>query len=352
VTGLAHLPSPPVPADADLTHYDEMPLEVRRLRDSGIAGVGDAELFRCAVLLWCVAWHQVPAGSLPDDDVELCRLVGLGRDLRTWKRIRAGVLRGWRLFADGRLYHRVVAEKVIKGWNSTLLTRWGRECDRIRKENKAREKQQPKLDPLEFPPRPAELAFGWPAETASNSAGKSSVSAGRPPPIPPEIEVFPPEKALNRREGKGREGNQEDSAASDSASPREGGGTTPEEAALEHWNAIAAIEGWPAGQMMTSTRRFRMQVILALCGGIEGWKTSVETARDAAFLRSAEGTPVGWFDFDWLLDEQHFARLTEGRYAEKHERSRPASPASSSEALYSGAMALQGKQPLKGILDQ
>ena len=37
---------PPVPADADLTHYDDMPLEVRRLRDSGIAGVADAEVFR------------------------------------------------------------------------------------------------------------------------------------------------------------------------------------------------------------------------------------------------------------------------------------------------------------------
>ena len=26
--------------------------------------------FRAGVLLWCAAWHQVPAGSLPDDDVE------------------------------------------------------------------------------------------------------------------------------------------------------------------------------------------------------------------------------------------------------------------------------------------
>ena len=118
------LPAPPVPADADLTHYDDMPLEVRRLRDSGIAGVADAEVFRCAVLLWCVAWHQVPAGSLPDEDADLCRLVGLGRDLKTWGRIKKGVMRGWRRFDDGLLYHPVVTEKVIDGWNSTRLNRW------------------------------------------------------------------------------------------------------------------------------------------------------------------------------------------------------------------------------------
>ena len=83
------LPPPPVPADADLRHYDDMPLEVRRLRDSGIAGVADAEVFRCGLLTWCVAWHQVPAGSLPTADADLCRLVGLGRDLKTWKKIKS-----------------------------------------------------------------------------------------------------------------------------------------------------------------------------------------------------------------------------------------------------------------------
>ena len=129
---------PPIPPDADLTHYDDMPLEVRRLRDSGIAGEPNAEVFRCAVLLWCVSWHQIPAGSLPKGDDELCRLVGLGRDQRTWKKIKTGVLRGWREFADGRLYHKVVAEKVIEGWNRTLIKNWTMACDRQRKENKAR----------------------------------------------------------------------------------------------------------------------------------------------------------------------------------------------------------------------
>jgi hypothetical protein len=175
------LPPPPTPADADLTHYDDMPLEVRRLRDSGIAGVANAEVFRCAVLAWCAAWHQVPAGSLPDSDADLCRLVGLGRDVKTWNRIKAGVLRGWRKFADGRLYHPVVAEKVIGGWNGTRLNRWAKDCDRIRKENKAREKRKER--PLALPDRPVALPLEWPPASAWNSAGT------------------PPENGLNRIEG-------------------------------------------------------------------------------------------------------------------------------------------------------
>jgi hypothetical protein len=178
-----HLPAPPVPADADLTHYDDMPLEVRRLRDSGIAGVADAEVFRCAVLLWCAAWHQMPAGSLPMDDADLCRLVGLGRDIRTWAKIKDGVLRGWRKFSDGRLYHKTLTEKVIAGWNSTRITRWTKECDRLRKENKARdERQEPRLS---LPEKPDAIPYVWPPDFSATSAGT------------------PMENGLNRIEGNG-----------------------------------------------------------------------------------------------------------------------------------------------------
>jgi len=191
------LPPPPVPADADLTHFDDMPLEVRRLRDSGIAGVADAEAFRCGVLGWSASWHQLPAGSLPPSDADLCRLVGLGRDLKTWRSIKADAMRGWRLFSDGRLYHPVVTQKVIAGWNSTRLNRWAKECDRIRKENKAREKRRDR--PLETPPKPDPIPYVWPKDEAWNSPGTAEG-------FPAESQKIPPENALNRREGNGVSG--------------------------------------------------------------------------------------------------------------------------------------------------
>lgn len=114
---MTDLPAPPTPAECDLRDFAFIPLDVVRLRDSDLAGVGDPEAFRASVLSWCVAWHQVPAGSLPDDDATLCRILGYGRDLEGWKRVRAaGGLHGWIKCSDGRLYHPVVAEKVEEAW--------------------------------------------------------------------------------------------------------------------------------------------------------------------------------------------------------------------------------------------
>src|SRR5262245_5318064 len=86
-----------------------------------------------------------------------------------------------RQFADGRLYHPVVAEKVVEAWNSTRLNRWGRECDRIRKENKARAERRE--SPLEFPSKPTPIPNSWPEEGESNSDKPSAgipTETGRP----------------------------------------------------------------------------------------------------------------------------------------------------------------------------
>jgi hypothetical protein len=106
---------PPVPADADLRDFDFMPLRVQRMRDSEVSAVADAEVFRCNVMSWCVAWHQVPAGSLPDDNASLARLLGYGRDVKGFEKLRKnGGLRNWKRALDGRLYHPVVTENVLE----------------------------------------------------------------------------------------------------------------------------------------------------------------------------------------------------------------------------------------------
>ena len=134
--GMAKLmPAPLTPPDADLQDFPFMPLHVARLRDSDLAAEGDPEGCWYAVLLWAAAWHQLPAGSLPDNDAVLTKLCGLGRDTRTFRKHRADALRGFVSCNDGRLYHLVIAEQVVSGWEGKLRQRHRTECATIKKRN-------------------------------------------------------------------------------------------------------------------------------------------------------------------------------------------------------------------------
>lgn len=127
--------APLVPVEVDLRGLSYMPLDVNRLRDSDLAIVASPEEFRAAVFLWCASWNQVPAASLPDDDKILAAYAGYGRDLKGWKKVKAGALRGFVHCDDGRLYHPVVAEKALEAWDERLEYRDKRdnEAERLRR---------------------------------------------------------------------------------------------------------------------------------------------------------------------------------------------------------------------------
>lgn len=174
---------PLTPADCDLRDFAFMPLDVVRLRDSDLSIHVTGEEFRAAVLLWCAAWHQVPAASLPDDDKTLAALAGFGRVVAEWKKVRDGALRGWVACNDGRLYHPVVAEKAREAWRGKHQHAYGKLGDRVRKANKARQDQG--LEPWVIPSFDDWLSAGmplerdlFPLEKTTNSAGKDPVSAG------------------------------------------------------------------------------------------------------------------------------------------------------------------------------
>lgn len=105
---------PLTPPDLDLRDFDWMPLDVARLRDSDLSVLASGDAFRAAVLLWCAAWHQVPAGSLPKEDRLLANFAGYGRDLKGWSAVRADAMHGFVECSDGRYYHPVVSAKAIE----------------------------------------------------------------------------------------------------------------------------------------------------------------------------------------------------------------------------------------------
>lgn len=117
------LPAPLTYPDLDVRHLQYMPLDVVRLRDSDIAALASGDAFRAAVLLWCHAWHQVPAASLPADDANLARYSGYGRDVKGWLKVKDEALRGFVLCSDGRLYHAVIAEKATEADNKSRAYR-------------------------------------------------------------------------------------------------------------------------------------------------------------------------------------------------------------------------------------
>lgn len=119
------LPDPLVPPEVDLRDFAFMPLHVVRLRDSGLSAKATGDQFRAAVLLWCASWHQVPAGSMPNDDDELANVCGYSRSRREWVKVREGAMRGWTACHDGRLYHELVATKALEAWIEKLASAIG-----------------------------------------------------------------------------------------------------------------------------------------------------------------------------------------------------------------------------------
>lgn len=111
---------PLTPPECVLRDFDFMPLHVQQLRDSRFAASVTPQAFMAGVMLWCTAWHQVPAGSLPDDDIELARYAGFGRMIDAWREVREEALHNFELCSDGRLYHRIVCEEALKAYIERL----------------------------------------------------------------------------------------------------------------------------------------------------------------------------------------------------------------------------------------
>lgn len=185
------LPAPLTPADCDLSDFPYMELDVRRLRDSKFASTPNGDAFRAGILLWCAAWHQTPAASLPDDDIELASLAGYGRmpfSVKEWRKVRAEALHGFVKCSDERLYHPVIAEKAAHAFIAKEKFAYGKYRDRMRKENKARVED-------------GKQEFGIPTQEQWKSG---AYPHGIPPESPPNSKQFPSENTLKgNREGEG-----------------------------------------------------------------------------------------------------------------------------------------------------
>lgn len=225
---MSELPAPLTPAECDLRDFQYMELDVRRVRDSEFAAGATGDGFRAGVLLWCAAWHQVPAASLPDNDTELANLAGYGRVVKEWRKVREQALNGFVKCSDGRLYHAVIAEKAVSAFAAKERHAYAKFCDRMRKENKAREKEGKPL-------------FGIPTAEQWKSG---AYPHGIPPEPAPISTVIPPENALK---GNGEGTERERNGEGDSSVPTGTGGDAAKPIA-----DLTKDELWKAGKSLLS----------------------------------------------------------------------------------------------------
>lgn len=126
------LPDPLVPANADCRQLDGFLLNVERLLASELWALSTGDELKAALGLWCRAWKQVPAGSLPDDERVLAQFSGAGR---LWAKVRDMALHGFVKCNDGRLYHPVLCEDVRRAVDrqKQYRDRRDKDAERIRK---------------------------------------------------------------------------------------------------------------------------------------------------------------------------------------------------------------------------
>lgn len=126
-------PEPLVPADCDCTNLDGFLLNVERLMASELVALSSHEVVAAALFLWCRAWKQRPAASLPDDQRVLAAYARLS--LPRFLRVRDEVMRGFVKCSDGRLYHRVLAAEALKAFSKkqAFLRKRDGDAARLRK---------------------------------------------------------------------------------------------------------------------------------------------------------------------------------------------------------------------------
>jgi hypothetical protein len=258
-----------VPPEVDLRGMAFMPLFGDRLFKSTTWIEARPEARAAALqLYWHAFAHEVPAASLPDNERVLADHAGLS--LKVFRRARPQALRGWLKCSDGRLYHPVLAEIANDSWSARVAHR--------ARTLKWREKSRGVT--VTSPPRDARQG-----QRQGEGQGQG------------------------QRQGQGQgQGQAEASAAAPDAVDR----------AFAAWQEAAAREGWPEVMFLNSVRRWKLGQRLAEAGGLEGWAAAIAAASGAGFLKGPDGRFHRWFDLDWLLDEQKFTRLLEGRYAQRH----------------------------------
>tara|TARA_R110002110_G_scaffold324843_2_gene536878 strand:+ start:256 stop:1104 length:849 start_codon:yes stop_codon:yes gene_type:complete len=86
--------------------------------------------------------------------------------------------------------------------------------------------------------------------------------------------------------------------------------------AIQHFNAVADVVGWPKIQKTSPARRGALKARIRDVGGLEAWCEAITRASSSPQLTGQNNR--GWrATFDWLAVAANFTKLMEGNYDER-----------------------------------
>ena len=148
---------PLTPPGTDLRHGAAFEVDIVHLLHSEFIHLATNEELGAAARLCLHSLFQVPAGSLPNNEVVLAKLAGCDHRAKAWQRVRAMALYGWTLCSDGRLYHQETARMVFAFLVEEDTQKWAEEERNAARSRRTRKK-----------PRD-----GRTAETSTQTGGRS-----------------------------------------------------------------------------------------------------------------------------------------------------------------------------------
>jgi uncharacterized protein YdaU (DUF1376 family) len=254
---MSELPEPLTTVDHNIEGFQGFMLDTDRLLASELWALSTGEEFKAAMSLWCRAWKQSPAGSLPDDEKVLAAFSGAHA---RWRKVRDAALRGFVKCNDGRLYHRFLCEDVVRAANKK-----SERNERTKAATEARKKQRDVQ-------RDDKQNTNVTESHRQDLSGTGQEERIEKVPQPPNFDE-----------------------------------------AVSVWNETAEAMGLPKVQRLTEPRSKALKARLSECGGIEGWRAAIGKVRDSPFLCGVNAQ--GWkADFDFVLQAKSFTKLMEGSY--------------------------------------
>jgi hypothetical protein len=299
------LPEPLVPPHVDCRKLSSFMLNVERLMASELVALASHEAIAGALFLWCRAWQQRPAASLPNDERVLASYARL--PIPRFRKLRTDITRGFVLCRDGRLYHPVLSEEAMRAYEASAKYRNKRDADaerlRLWRANNRRQPDQGDATGIET----AE-------ETLSETQGETRFVHVRDETVRDET----------------TSSSAADAAVVDSgpSGPRVAAPPCPHEQIIALWAEVLPecpqVREWTPARQAHLRARWRDK---ALNGGkyahdqAEGlayWRRLFAHVRESKFLMGHTPGRDGRLPFQvtlpWLLKPENFAKVVEGAY--------------------------------------